>query len=34
MTLNRVKQGRAITFMKHLGSVVSFNISVENFKLE
>ena len=32
MTFNHAKLGRAVTFMKHLASVVSF--SCENFKLE
>ena len=26
MTVNRVKQGRAVTFMKHLASVVSLTV--------
>ena len=33
MTLNGVKLGRAVTFMKYLASVL-FNISTENFNLE
>ena len=33
MTLNRIKLGRAIAFMKYLANVV-FHISRENFNLK
>ena len=34
MTLNRVKLGLTVTFVKYLPSVVSFSISTENFNME
>ena len=34
MTLNRVKLGRAVTFMKYLASIVSLIESSENLNLE
>ena len=34
MTVNRVKLGLAVTFMKYLASVVSLNISIKNFSSE
>ena len=34
MTPNRVKLGRAVSFIKYLASVSLFNISTENFNLK
>ena len=34
MTLNLLKLGGAVTFMRYLASVASLNISSENFNLE